>query len=232
MRHRVPVIPVAIVGPGRSGAHPLRREDDRALAAAPHLPDHADLPVARAARSAALPRALPHRVRRAARAPRAGAARGRGRSARAWKRWPHACASPCSTSSTGTAEAESRTLERTPPLCCAAAFSRAPHGDRHVAVPQRPQGRDRRRALQHDLLPAREAREGRRVRAHEAQEPAHRQRDRAHLPERRAPRRGRRAGPAHVVPLPGQHGPRVHGQRELRPDVDPARARGRRPRTT
>ena len=73
--------------------------------------------------------------------------------------------------------------------------------------------RDRRRAVHDDLLPAREARQRRRVRAHQDQEPAHRARARAHLPLRRAPRRGRRRREDDAVPLPGRRAARLHGPR-------------------
>ena len=93
--------------------------------------------------------------------------------------------------------------------------------ERHGAQPPR-------RAHDRGRVPAREAGQGRRVRADQAQELPHRRGDRTHLPRRRegAARGDRQAGDA--VPLPRRQRLRVHGQRELRPD--PRRAV--RPRAT
>ena len=91
LRARAPIVPMAFIGsddqaPILYDVKPLARRLGLPVAA-----DHADLPVARAARPAALPRPLPDRLRRAAALPRALRARGRRRRApRALPRQPGA----------------------------------------------------------------------------------------------------------------------------------------------
>ena len=81
-------------------------------------------------------------------------------------------------------------------------------------------------------VPARQAGQGRRLRAHQAQERAHRRGDRAHLPGRREARPGRDRQAGDAVPVPRRRRLRVHGQHRLRAAARPAgQPRRRRPVT-
>ena len=70
LRHRVPIIPVAIVGADDQAPLLWDAAAAREAARPAVLPDHADLPAARPARTPALPRPLRDRLRRAVPFPR------------------------------------------------------------------------------------------------------------------------------------------------------------------
>ena len=97
--------------------------------------------------------------------------------------------------------------------------------ERHGAQPRRP-------ALAGHLVPAPQARQGRRRRAHQAEERRVRQ-DRRQDLQRRRQGRGRQRRQAHdAVPLQRRHVLRLHGHRHLRPARDRPGDRRRRRRTS
>ncbi len=78
-------------------------------------------------------------------------------------------------------------------------------------VQERQPHRRRRHGLQDRRVPARQARQGRRVRAHEAAPGLRRQRDRPHLPRRREVPLGAHRGAQDAVPLRRRHRRALHG---------------------
>ena len=93
--------------------------------------------------------------------------------------------------------------------------------ERHGAQPRRP-------ALAGHLVPAPQARQGRRGRALQAQEHRVRQDRRQDLQRRRAGRGGERRQADDAVPLQRRHVVRLHGHRHLRPGRGRPGDRGRR----
>ena len=93
--------------------------------------------------------------------------------------------------------------------------------ERHGAQPRRP-------ALAGHLVPAPQARQGRRGRALQAEERRVRQDRRQDLQRRRQGRGRERRQADDAVPLQRRHVLRLHGHRHLRPGRDHARDRGRR----
>ena len=91
----------------------------------------------------------------------------------------------------------------------------------HERPQERPGAEPRRPAVVRHRVPARQAGQGRRVRAHQAQERAHRQGRRQDLQRGHQGRDRHRRQARHDVPLQGRRRLRVHGQRHLRPDPDP-----------
>ena len=176
---------------------------------------------------------------------------------RPWVNWTLVCRSPSSPGSTSRAGAESasRTHSSSPrggrrarathhhdqgtarPL---AAVRRVPFGPRSstlrrsatVAIHQRPQERPRaqprRPALDRHRVPARQARQGPRLRADHAEERAVRQGRRQDLQRRHQGRDGHRRQARHEVPVQGRRRLRLHGRRHLRPDPRPREDRRRR----
>ena len=93
-----------------------------------------------------------------------------------------------------------------PRISCCEHLHQRPE-ERHGARPARG-SRDRRR------VPAREAGQGRRVRAHQAEERAHRRGDRPHVPRRREGQARDHRQARDAVPLPRGRRLRLHGQRD------------------
>ena len=119
--------------------------------------------------------------------------------------------------------AHGRRLEsRSGPLDCLAGHAV------HQPVPQRESHRRRRDDLQDRRVPARQARQGWRVRAHQAAARERRRRDRSHVPGRREVPLGADRGPADAVPVPRRHRRALHGHRELRAAHDSRADAGRR----
>ena len=87
----------------------------------------------------------------------------------------------------------------------------------------------RRAAVRDRRLPARQAGQGRRLRAHQAQAHAAGQGDRQHVPLRREGRAGRLRREAHAVPLQGRP-LQLHGHRDVRAGLAVGRRGRRRPR--
>jgi hypothetical protein len=75
--------------------------------------------------------------------------------------------------------------------------------------------------FQRRRVPARQAGQGRCLRAHQAAQRPHRRRGRAHLPGRREGRAGHDRQARDAVPVPRRRRLRVHGQRDLRPAERP-----------
>ena len=147
--------------------------------------------------------------------------------------WARARSSPSSPASTcpSTAASASRTPSSSPRK--AAPCSPTPPRpswwpDDAQRLHQRPEERHgppaARGPVHRGRVPARQAGQGRRLRAHQAQERAHRRRPRPHLPGRREARADHHRQAGDAVPLPRGHAPRVHGQLHVRPDP---RRRGR-----
>ena len=106
-----------------------------------------------------------------------------------------------------------------------------PHSahDQHQPVQERQSHRRRGDRLQDPRVPARQARQGRRVRAHEAAPRVRRRGDRPHVPRGgEVPARPHR-GAQDAVPLRRRHRRALHGRGVLRADRDPgAERRGAR----
>ncbi|CAA9475896.1 MAG: Translation elongation factor P, partial [uncultured Solirubrobacteraceae bacterium] len=98
--------------------------------------------------------------------------------------------------------------------------------DLNQSVQERQPHRGRGHRLQGPRVPARQAGQGRRVRAHQAAPDQRRRGDRPHLPRgREVPRRAHR-GAQDAVPLRRRHRRALHGLRVLRPDRDPPEQAG------
>src|ERR1700728_3438695 len=100
-------------------------------------------------------------------------------------------------------------------------FTKDIHGSLDPLPEERHEPGPPRGPVQRRRVPAREAGQGRRVRAHEAEERPQRRRDRAHLPGRREARAGHHRQAGHAVPLPRRRRLRVHGHDELRATAGP-----------